>query len=211
MRRPWRFDPVIALTALLRDGELDLLANFGEHADALGRDWPTDDLWICAAQRSDLRRVVFGRDACPPLTDAVAASCAIPGYFMPVEIDGDAYVDGGVCSPTNADVLRRRDIELAVIISPMSGRDLARFGPNDAMRRYAKGKLRREMRRLRDAEIPAVVLEPGPATAAVLGRDPMADDHLREIVTSAFLDTGEQLCSARAAPLDIISRRKLVA
>jgi hypothetical protein len=50
------------------------------------------------------------------------------------------------------------------------------------------------------------VLEPGPATAAILGRDPMADDHLQEIVTSAIVDTGDQLRSSSAA-LDIISAR----
>ena len=32
---------------------------------------------------------------------AVAASCAIPGYFAPVVVDGVRYVDGGAHSTTN--------------------------------------------------------------------------------------------------------------
>jgi NTE family protein len=35
--------------------------------------------------------------------DAVQASCAIPGVFRPVVLDGRSYVDGGVWSPTNLD------------------------------------------------------------------------------------------------------------
>ena len=31
-----------------------------------------------------------------PLTDAVVASCAVPGLFAPVEIDGQHYLDGGL-------------------------------------------------------------------------------------------------------------------
>ena len=52
------------------------------------------------------RRVVFGAPGAPAasVADAVAASCAIPGYFRPVEIGGRQYVDGGVWSPSNLDV-----------------------------------------------------------------------------------------------------------
>jgi hypothetical protein len=42
----------------------------------------------------------------PTPSEAVAASCAIPGYFAPLDIGGVEYFDGGVRSPTNADVLR---------------------------------------------------------------------------------------------------------
>jgi NTE family protein len=31
-----------------------------------------------------------------PITDAVVASCAVPGLFPPVEIDGQHYLDGGL-------------------------------------------------------------------------------------------------------------------
>jgi NTE family protein len=51
---------------------------------------------------------------------AVAASCAIPGYFAAVDIAGVAYVDGGLHSPTNADLLTGLDLDLVVISSPMS-------------------------------------------------------------------------------------------
>ena len=54
-------------------------------------------------------RVVFGgadRAAYPDATvgQAVQASCAVPGYFAPVVVGGERFVDGGVHSTTNADV-----------------------------------------------------------------------------------------------------------
>ena len=54
------------------------------------------------------------------LADAVLASCAIPGYFQPVDIGGTEYVDGGVHSATNADVLRSEELDVVVVISSMS-------------------------------------------------------------------------------------------
>jgi NTE family protein len=63
---------------------------------------------IVAVDRGSGRRVAFGTDGAPEarVADAVAASCAIPGFFAPVEIGGREYVDGGVWSPTNLDLAR---------------------------------------------------------------------------------------------------------
>jgi NTE family protein len=48
---------------------------------------------------------MFGSTEAPPasVSDAVQASCAIPGVFRPVVVAGHSYVDGGVWSPTNID------------------------------------------------------------------------------------------------------------
>ena len=55
------------------------------------------------------RRVIFGRDRAPEaeLADAVVASCSIPGWYVPRDIGGRRYVDGGVRSPTSLAVLAR--------------------------------------------------------------------------------------------------------
>jgi NTE family protein len=193
LRRPWRVDPLGAIVSVLPDGELDLSAHVGPFAAAIGDGWPDDDLWICAVRQRDLRRQVFGRDLRPPLTTATLASCAIPGYFQPVVIDGDRYVDGGVRSPTNADVLRHRDLDLVIVVSPMSGRDLGRRSAQELMRRHARRKLEGEIAVLERAGIPTVVVEPGREVIEALGRDFMSREHLAEITQLAFLDTGEQL------------------
>ena len=86
--------------------------------------WPAEPLWICALRLSDGARVVFGRDAAPEpdVGTAVEASSAIPGFFAPVVIDGERYVDGGAHSPTNADLVARIGLDLVIVVSPMSAR-----------------------------------------------------------------------------------------
>jgi NTE family protein len=192
-RRPWLFDPVAALASVVPDGSLDL----AEHATAIDRlfggAWPAEDLWICAVRQHDLRRVVIGRDEWAPLPAAVRASCAVPGYFRPVRIGNRNHIDGGVRSPTNADVLRRRDLDLAIVISPMSGRDLGLLGVGSLIRQRARRQVEHERERLRRAGIPSVLIEPGPDVVRELGIDFMSDANLRHIVRAAFLDAGDQL------------------
>jgi NTE family protein len=62
-------------------------------------------LRVCTVNRANGRRVVFGAPGAPKasVADAVQASCAIPGVFKPVRIDGREYVDGGAWSVTNLD------------------------------------------------------------------------------------------------------------
>ncbi|WP_191983915.1 patatin-like phospholipase family protein [Amycolatopsis eburnea] len=66
-------------------------------------EWPEQRLVIVAvdAETGEPRR--FDRASGVPLVDAVAASCAVPGVWPAVTIDGRRYVDGGVRSGENAD------------------------------------------------------------------------------------------------------------
>lgn len=51
--------------------------------------------------------------------DAVAASCAVPGVWPPVTIDGCRYVDGGVRSNDSAD--HAAGAARVLVVSPMGG------------------------------------------------------------------------------------------
>lgn len=126
MRRPWRLDPVATTLGLLHDGELDVVEHQDALAAVLGERWPDRTTYLCAVRQRDLRRVVFGRDLWPAPAAAVAASCAVPGYFGAVVVDGEPYVDGGVHSPTNATVLADLDLDLVIVSSPMSATHPAR-------------------------------------------------------------------------------------
>lgn len=200
-RRPWRVDPFAALVSVLPDGSLDL----AEHATAidriLGDAWPTEDLWVCAVRQDDLRLMVFGLDLRPSLARAVCASCAVPGYIQPVRIDGRTYVDGGVRSTSNADVLCRSDLDLVIVVSPMSGRDLRGLGIANVVRRRVRRRVQVERERLRQAGIPSVLIEPGPEVIEALGNDFMSSDNVGEIVRTAFLDTGTQIWAPGARTL----------
>jgi NTE family protein len=81
------------------------LAELGHAIDELGLQWD-GRLLVVALEVETGRRVVFGvsNEPQPPVATAVEASCAIPGVFRPIRVDGHTYVDGGAWSLTNLDV-----------------------------------------------------------------------------------------------------------
>jgi NTE family protein len=183
-----------SIATLLPEGSESLLPHMSFLDDELGAEWPPDPLLVCAVRRRDIRRTVFGPGGTTAtLAAAIAASCAVPGYFSSVDINGERYVDGGVISATNADVLRRHhDLDLAIVISPMTGKggrpSLAR-----AVRRFCRRALNREVRILRDAGIPTVVIEPGGPVLRHITSDFMSETASVDIVRDSFLDTGTQI------------------
>jgi NTE family protein len=169
-RRPWAFRPSVAALTLLPAGHVDITGHAEVLDDVIPDEWP-EGLWICAARRNDGGRVVFGRTGSPPapLARAVAASCAIPGYYAPVAVAGDDYVDGGAHSPTNAD-LAADGPGLVVVSSPMSvGRGALR--PRAALvgRLTHRATLQREVAGLRRKGRSVVTFQPGAEDLAVMG------------------------------------------
>ena len=99
-----------------------LTATEQERLDVIGsrlvsREWPDRDLRITAvdAQSGEFR--VLDRTSGVPLLQAVAASCAVPGVYPPVTIDGRRYVDGGMRSAANADLAEGHD--RVVVLAPI--------------------------------------------------------------------------------------------
>jgi NTE family protein len=78
------------------------------------RDWPRQRLLITAVDAASGEFVVFERDSGVSLVDAVGASCAVPGVWPPVTINGRRYIDGGVRSPANLDLASGCDRVVAI-------------------------------------------------------------------------------------------------
>lgn len=139
--------------------------------------WPADPLWLCAVRLRDGKRVVFGRPDAPPgvpVGQAVAASCAVPGYFRPVSIDGRRYIDGSLRSLTNADLAREAGLDLVLVSSPMtqtSARPVPAAG--GVARQPLRLLLRLEVAALRRAGVPVVAVEPDPAVVRAMGVNPL--------------------------------------
>ena len=81
--------------------------------------WPQRDLKITAVEVETGEFVTFDRTSGVELADAVAASCAVPGVWPPVTINGSRYMDGGVRSGSNADLAAGSD--WVVIVTPLPG------------------------------------------------------------------------------------------
>ena len=76
--------------------------------------WPEQRVLLPAVDAESGELVVFDRQSGVALVDAVAASCAVPGVWPPVTIDGRRYVDGGVRSGSNADLAAGADRVLVI-------------------------------------------------------------------------------------------------
>jgi NTE family protein len=82
-------------------------------------EWPDRMLRISAIDAATGELIAFDRTSGIGLVDAVAASCAVPGVWPPVTIDGRRYMDGGVGSTVNLAIAE--DCDVAVVLVP-SGR-----------------------------------------------------------------------------------------
>lgn len=197
VRAPWRVRPEALLGVAIPTGRIDTESWTAALRPLAGPQWPAAPLWICSVRMDDTRRVVFGRSDAP-VTDvatAVGASSAIPGYFAPVTIHGRRYVDGGVHSPSNADVLRRESLDLVIVSSPMTtSRNAPVRTASHAARRHFRARLGQEVRRLRRAGMTVVVFQPSEADLAVMGGRAM--DHTR---TGAVVEQARETTMRRIA------------
>ena len=190
--RPHRFRPLVAGIARLAPGRHDIAEQLGMLRKVEGQAWPAEELWICTVRRDDGRRVVFGRPGSPdaPLHLAIAASCALPGYFAPVRIRDHAYVDGGTHSPTNAAVVWKRDLDLVIVVSPMSGPAQLPTDLYGASRWHAARLCRREVRALRARGTAVVVFRPGQTEHQAMGNNLLAREPVEDVVQQSFLSSG---------------------
>jgi NTE family protein len=177
-----------ALTNALRTGEFDLAGNL-PFLD--GIQWPAPEgrLRVCAVASTTGRRRVFAASSGVALVDAVSASCAVPAVMRPVMIDGVPYVDGGLVSPTNADVLEDFEGALTAVVSPMSGRHststIGRMGSAHARRRLGT-----ELRRLgRRHQI--LVIEPANRLSEMVVDSALSTAHKNKILMAAFLGSSQ--------------------
>lgn len=126
MLQPWRYPPATALTGWIGRGFLSTSEIGRVIRSLVPSGWSSHpNLWLVALDYSSGKRVVFGRDGSPRahLDEAVQASCAIPGLYRPMRIGNHLYVDGGVWSPSNLDLLSHDgagDLDLVIALNPMS-------------------------------------------------------------------------------------------
>jgi NTE family protein len=198
-RRPLAFRPEVAAMTLVPRGQVDITERARGLDEHIGDRWP-DGLRVCAVRRSDGARVVFGRPGSPPtrLAPAVLASCAIPGYFRPVVIGDTEYVDGGIHSVTNADVLRSEHLDVVVIVSSMSAARGDANGADGLLRRTVHRRMEREVARLQQEGTAVISLEPGPGSRRAMGLRAMAEDRSPRVIEAAYEEARLQILTTPA-------------
>jgi NTE family protein len=194
-RRPGSVAPGVALSALLPvgRGELEPIGRLVRGSDGTDPEWPTTPkFWVVATDFETGRRTIFGTPSAPEatLSEAVMASCAIPAWYRPMEIDGRRYVDGGACSATSADVLAKLELDEVFILAPMASFELdcpssplARI--ERQLRRSTTKRLEREAAKLEAAGTRVVMLAPGPEDLGVIGANMMDARRRHEVFETA--------------------------
>jgi NTE family protein len=210
LRAPWRVSPGSLVSALLPAGRRSTAHLRAPHEGMLGDRWPSAPLWIVAVDLDVGPRVVFGRPGAPAVTvgQAVEASCAVPGYFTPVSIDGTRYVDGGVHSTTNADLVVTHEPlpDLAVVCAPMSA--VTGAVPRTqafSIRQFARRQLAGEVAALRAVGVETITFQPTAADLAVMAGNTMDPSKASAVCERAGESTREHIQRAdiadRLAPL----------
>ena len=171
--------------------------------------WPDHpNLWVVACDYATGRRVPFGRPEAPPaeIGDAVAASCAIPGFYRPIRVAGKRYVDGGVWSTSNLDLLCGDPPDLVICLNPTSSLHPPQaWNPAHqvahAFRRVSGRRLGSEAKRLRAAGAEVVLVQPTDRDHAVMGANLMATKNRNEVIATAIETVGQQLREPRVRAL----------
>jgi len=138
-------------------------------------DWPERRLLITGVDTADGEFAVWDKDTGVPLVLAVAASCAVPGIWPPVTIDGRRYMDGGVRSTNNADLAAGHDP--VVILAPYT------IG--------LSGSLDDEIEALGNASV--VIVTPDQLALEAIGPNPL-DPSRRAMALDAGLSQANKEC-----------------
>jgi NTE family protein len=126
--------------------------------------WPGGMLLIVAVDTETGETRIFDRLSGTSLVDAVAASCAVPGIWPPVTIDGRRYMDGGARSSDNADLAL--GYARTMIVSPMG----------TARPEITGESLEQQVETLKSAGGKTYLVEPDQPSKNAIGLNPLAPE-----------------------------------
>lgn len=143
-----------------------------------GSRWPSPKYECVSVAAKDGSLRIWKESSGVPLALAVASSCALPGVFAPVTIDGHSYMDGGVRSATNADLAT--GYKTVVVLAPTAGNDSPIA---------THGDLPKVLKTLRDSGSEVVLIAPDAASLKAFGGN-LGDEGMRAIAANAGLRQG---------------------
>ena len=108
--------PSLYATETLQTYLHDLITGLG------GADQMSDvqkELYVITTRLDTGQRVVFDRDSGVAVSDAVAASSAVPGLYNPVRLQGIDYIDGGIRGNASIDLAVEQGANTVICINPI--------------------------------------------------------------------------------------------
>ena len=169
--------------------------------------WVDGHTWIAAMDYDTGRQVLFGRPDAPgaSLTDAVVASCSIPGWYEPTLIGGRRYVDGGVRSTTSLSALSGTNVHEVYVLAPMASTEPDHpLQPALRIERHLRQLITRAV--LRGAKVLAAqgkhvtVVTPGPRDLAVMGANLMDPGRRQAVLETSLRTSAHSLAGPDRVP-----------
>lgn len=205
LRRVRQMPPTAVLAALAPEGRgsLDGVGELVETVVPHGEWVSRDGVWIVALDYETGRRVPFGRpgEMDVGLSEAVMASCAIPGWFAPVTIDGHRFIDGGSWSATSADLLTGLGLDEVYVLAPMVSYE---YDHPDRLvtkveRRWRTRVTRRcdrEVAHLRSEGVRTTVLGPGAEDLVAIGPNVMDVSRRLDVLDTSIRTSARAIAHA---------------
>jgi NTE family protein len=162
------------------------LTDLREHVERSGARFD-GRLRIVAVDKRTGRRVIFGSPGSPYATvgQAVEASCTVPWLFAPVEIGGREYVDGGVWSPTNLDVVPGGRGTHVLCLNPTAS-IIGNHSLITLMRSAARSAVSLEALALRRRGAEVQTVAPNAECAATMGADFMNREPRSRVLAAGY-------------------------
>jgi predicted acylesterase/phospholipase RssA/CheY-like chemotaxis protein len=182
----------------------DVMLAYG-HDDSFDQLGP--ELYVGATDQDTFEHVTFGK---PPwksvqVSDALRASCALPPFFTPTQVNGRWFIDGQVTKTCNLELLVERECRLIFIIDPM--KPLATLIPGSVDKRGGIFAVLQTIKALvhtrfqqtlmhlteRYPDVDFLVFQPDEECAQLMAGSPMRYRIRTQIVTAAYRHTLRQL------------------
>jgi NTE family protein len=204
--RPRQVPPLAVLAALAPAGTGSLAEVGRVAASVAGEDgWvQRDGVWVVAMDYDSGQRTTFGREGAPPalLDEAVMASCAIPGWYAPVQIGSRRYIDGGAWSTTNVDLLAAEGLDEVYVVAPMAAfvddhphRLASRV--ERRVRRQVTRRLLNEAEKVTQTGAAITLLAPGPEDLEAIGANMMDPSRRLQVLDTSLLTSTRALRDPR--------------
>jgi NTE family protein len=190
-----RLPPTAVLAALLPEGRGSLASVGRLVRTVVPQGWAGHPgVRTVAMDYESGRRTAFGAPDAPEadLSDAVMASCAIPGWYAPVAIGGRRYVDGGACSATNVDLVAGLGLDEVFVLAPMVSFSVDhpvhwRTRAERHWRLRVTRRCMREVAKVHAHGTEVTVLGPGAEDLEAMGSNLMAVDRRTQVLQTALV------------------------
>jgi NTE family protein len=171
------------------------LAELGEEVERSGAEWD-GRLRIAVVELESGRRVMLdGSDPAISVPEAVQASCAIPGVFQPLSVDGSSYVDGGAWSTTNLDTAPVGKGTEVLCLNPIGALGARRAGLLSLIGPLSRSQAAIEAAALRQRGARVRVIAPDGESATAMGANLMRQRPRPQVLAAGF-DQGRRLAAA---------------